>query len=130
VDCGSYTRSKVLYSVAAGERVAAFVCVPKDAPTPTPAVFCHHQHAGNFALGKSEVVGLSGDPDQGYAGELAEQGFITVAPDAIGFEERNWSPGRRENISWFELSARLVRGQTLLASCLHDVSVGLDYLVS
>jgi hypothetical protein len=62
VDCGNYIRWKVLYSVAAGERVAAFVCVPKDAQAPTPAVFCHHQHAGDFALGKSEVVGLSGDP--------------------------------------------------------------------
>jgi dienelactone hydrolase len=130
VDCGSYTRWKVRYSVAPGERVAAFVCVPKDAETPAPAVFCHHQHAGNFALGKSEVVALAGDPDQAYASELAEQGFITIAPDAVGFEERNWSPDRSENISWFELSNRLVRGQTLLASCLHDVSVALDYLVS
>jgi dienelactone hydrolase len=130
VDCGSYIRWKVRYSVAPGERVAAFVCVPKEAETPGPAVFCHHQHAGKFAVGKSEVVGLEGDPDQAYASELAEQGFITIAPDAIGFEERNWSPDRSENISWFELSARLVRGQTLLAACLHDISVALDYLVS
>ncbi len=130
VDCGSYIRWKIRYSVAPGERVTAFVCVPKEAETPTAAVFCHHQHAGKFALGKSEVVGLAGDPDQAYASELAEQGFITIAPDAIGFEERNWSPGRSENISWFELSTRLVRGQTLLASCLHDISVALDYLVS
>jgi hypothetical protein len=130
VDCGSYIRWKVRYSVAPGERVAAFVCVPKEAETPGPAVFCHHQHAGKFALGKSEVVGLEGDPDQAYASELAEQGFITIAPDAVGFEERNWSPDRSEDISWFELSARLVRGQTLLAACLHDISVALDYLVS
>src|SRR5665647_1797145 len=130
VDCGSYIRWKIRYSVAPGERVTAFVCVPKEAETPTAAVFCHHQHAGKFALGKSEVVGLAGDPDQAYASELAEQGFITIAPDAIGFEERNWSSGRSENISWFELSTRLVRGQTLLASCLHDISVALDYLVS
>src|ERR1035437_1150089 len=123
VDCGSYIRWKIRYSVAPGERVTAFVCVPKEAETPTAAVFCHHQHAGKFALGKSEVVGLAGDPDQAYASELAEQGFITIAPDAIGFEERNWSPDRSENISWFELSTRLVRGQTLLAFCLHDISV-------
>ena len=87
------------------ERVAAFVCVPWEAETPGPAVFCHHQHAGKFALGKSEVVGLEGDPDQAYASELAEQGFITIAPDAVGFGERNWSPDRSENISWFELLA-------------------------
>ena len=126
VDCGSYIRWKTRYSVAPGEPVTAFVCVPKDADVPTAAVSCHHQHAGNFALGKSEVVGLAGDPDQAYGSELAEQGFITIAPDAIGFEERNWSPDRSENISWFELSTRLIRGQTLLASCLHDISVALD----
>lgn len=66
-------------------------------------MFRHHQHAGNFGLGKSEVVGLAGDPDQGYARELAEAGFLTFAPDAIGFEERNWSPDGRSDVTWFEL---------------------------
>ena len=35
-----------------GERVTAFVCVPKEAEIPASAVFWHHQHAGKFALGK------------------------------------------------------------------------------
>lgn len=130
VDCGAYFREKIGYAVAEGTRIVAYVCVPKGAQGSLPAVFCHHQHAGNFALGKSEVVGLGGDPDQAYARELAERGFITIAPDAIGFEERNWSPDGRSNVTWFELSTRLVRGRTLLASCLHEVSVALDYLVS
>ncbi len=47
-------------------------------------MFCHHQHAGEFGLGKSEVVGLAGDPDQNYASELAELEFVTIAPDASG----------------------------------------------
>jgi hypothetical protein len=34
-----------------GERVTAFVCVPKEAEIPA-SVFWHHQHAGEFALGK------------------------------------------------------------------------------
>ncbi|GAA1640949.1 alpha/beta hydrolase family protein [Actinoplanes couchii] len=130
VDCGRYTREKVRYAVGPDERITAYVCVPHDLAGPAPAVFCHHQHASRFDLGKSEVVGLAGNPDQAYAHELAERGFVTIAPDAIGFEERNWSPGGDGNVSWFELSTRLVRGETLLATCLRDVSAGVDLLVS
>jgi dienelactone hydrolase len=130
VDCGAYVREKISYAVAEATRVSAYVCVPKGAHGPLPAVFCHHQHGGNFSLGKSEVVGLNGDPDQAYGRELAEHGFVTISPDAIGFEERNWSPDGRSDVTWFELSTRLVQGRTLLASCLHEVSVALDYLVS
>ncbi|MBX9691445.1 MAG: acyl-CoA thioester hydrolase, partial [Cyanobacteria bacterium] len=129
VDCGLYVREKVTYVVEPGERISAYLLLPKDRSKNGAAVFCHHQHAGNFNLGKSEVVGLAGDPAQAYAAELAERGYIAFAPDAIAFEERNWSedPGEAE---YFELATRLVTGQTLLAKVLHDVSVGLDYLQS
>jgi hypothetical protein len=86
-DCGSYIREKVEYSAGIDDRVRAYVLIPKNRSGSTPAVFCHHQHAGNFKLGKSEVVGLTGDPDQVYAKELAERGYIAFAPDAIAFEE-------------------------------------------
>lgn len=129
-DLGSYERETVRYSVSASERIAAFVNVPKRRDAPLPAVFCHHQHASTFDLGKSEAVGLAGDPDQAYAHELAEQGFVTIAPDAIGFEDRNWSPDGRANVTWFELSRRLVQGRTLLASCLHEVATAIDYVTS
>jgi hypothetical protein len=39
-----------------------------------PVIFCHHQHASEFDIGKSEVVGLRGDPDQAHAAELARRG--------------------------------------------------------
>lgn len=129
VDCGPYVREKVEYAVEPGERVRAYICIPKSATPRTAAVFCHHQHASNFHLGKSEVVGLAGDPDQKYAAELAGRGFITFAPDAIAFEERNWS-GESSGAEYFELASRLVVGKTLLAKVLHDVTVGIDYLYS
>lgn len=126
-DCGSFIREKVEYSVEDGDRVCAYICIPKDIKGTTLAIFCHHQHAGEFQLGKSEVVGLVGNADQAYAKELAEQGFITLAPDAIAFEERNWSEVKG-SAEYFELSSRLVKGQTLMAKVIHDVKVGLDYL--
>ena len=129
VDCGSYVREKVEYCTELGEVVRAYLCLPRSRPPKTAAIFCHHQHDFNFALGKSEVVGLAGDPDQSYAAELAERGYITFAPDAIAFEERNWSGGTFQ-AEYYELASRLVAGRTLLAKVLHDASVGIDYLES
>jgi len=129
VDCGSYFREKVEYYTEPDEIVRAYICIPWNRKLKTPAIFCHHQHDWNFALGKSEVVGLAGDPDQKYAVELAKRGYITFAPDAIGFEERNWS-GSTFETCYFELTSRLVKGRTLLAKVLHDASAGIDYLES
>ncbi|MFI5916846.1 dienelactone hydrolase family protein [Dactylosporangium sp. NPDC051541] len=127
VTCAGYVRRRVSYAVASG-RASAFVCVPADLTGPAPVVYCHHQHNGEFALGKSEVCGLRGHPDQAYAAELTQRGCITIAPDAIGFEDRNWSGD--QNITWFELSNRLVHGRTLLADCLQEISLALDYAAS
>jgi dienelactone hydrolase len=129
VDCGAYVRQTVEYAVEEGERVKSFVLLPKNASGTAPAVIAHHQHAGQFDLGKSEVVGLAGNPDQAYGAELAERGYVVMAPDALAFEERNWSvmEGQAE---YYELASRLVRGQTLLGKVLHDVRVALDYLAT
>lgn len=127
VACDGYTRRHVTYNVPSG-RASAFLSVPEHVDGPVPVVFCHHQHAGQFDLGMSEPCGLRGDPDQAYAAELAQRGFITIAPDAIGFEDRNWADG--QNITWFELSSRLVIDRTLLADCLQEISLALDYATS
>jgi dienelactone hydrolase len=126
-DCGTFTRYKVQYAAELNDRVPAYLFVPKG-NAKYPAIYCHHQHASQFELGKSEIAGLGGDPDQALGPELARRGFVVLAPDAIGFEERNWSdrPGFAQ---YHELTSRLVRGETLLAKVLHDISVGVDYLV-
>lgn len=121
-----YRRRKVSYDVPAG-RAFAFICLP-ERTGPAPLVFCHHQHAGDFELGKSEVVGLRGDPDLAYAAEVARRGYVTISTDAIGFEERNWADGA--NTTWFELSTRLVAGRTLLADCLQEISIAIDLAVA
>lgn len=88
VDEGSFIREKVVYETEPGEIVPAFLLIPKKRKGRTPAVFCHHQHGGQFHIGKSEALGRAGHPDQAYARELAEHGYIAFAPDAKCFEER------------------------------------------
>ncbi|GAA5197568.1 hypothetical protein GCM10023346_32540 [Arthrobacter gyeryongensis] len=51
------------------------------------AVVAVRQHAGNYALGKSELAGLEGDPQMAFAVELAESGVPTLVPDLLGFED-------------------------------------------
>ena len=129
-DCGTYLREKVIYKSEDADSIPAFILIPKKLKGLTAAIFCHHQHANNFVIGKSEVLGLAGDRDQAIAVELAERGYIVLAPDAIAFEERNWTEEKSGRAEYFELATRLVRGYTLLAKVLHDVSIGLDYLES
>lgn len=123
-----YERLKVQYNVGLTERISAYVFIPNGSAK-APAVFCHHQHAGNFKIGKSEVAGIEGDPDQAIGPELAKLGYVVLAPDAIAFEERNWSLPTGD-AEYFELVTRIFQGETLLSKVLHDVSVGIDYLSS
>lgn len=124
-----YQEHRVEYDVENGERISTFLLIPDGVGRQTPALFCHHQHAGNFEIGKSEVVGHAGDPEQAIGRELARLGYVVLAPDAIAFEERNWSlpTGRAQ---YLEMAHRVVQGETLLAKAIHDVSVGIDYLTS
>ncbi len=124
-----YEECLIQYDVETGERISAFLLIPNARGDKLPALFAHHQHASNWALGKSEVVGHEGDPDQAIGPELARLGYVVLVPDAIGFEERNWSlpTGQAQHL---EMTFRLVKGQTLIAKVLHDVSVGIDLLTS
>ena len=59
LDCGSYIRHKVEYYSEVNDSIPAYLLIPKNFSGPAPAVYCFHQHAGNFALGKSEVSRIS-----------------------------------------------------------------------
>lgn len=125
-NCGSFVRHLIEYNVESNERVRAYLLVPNQKISKLPAVVCHHQHAGEFYLGKSEPAGVKGDQNQFIGKELAEIGFVCLCPDAIGFEERNPLGGPKTQ--YFELTQRLFRGETLLAKVLHDIKIALDVI--
>jgi hypothetical protein len=82
VDCGSHVRRLVTYASEPGSRVPAYLLVPKavlrgDGPR-VPAVLC--LHGTDNVVGHGVVVGLGGKPNRQYASELAERGYVVLAP--------------------------------------------------
>ncbi|MCI0462831.1 MAG: prolyl oligopeptidase family serine peptidase [Gemmataceae bacterium] len=83
VDCGTYVRRLVTYASEPGSRVPAYLCIPKTAlqaaSKPVPATLC--LHGTNHVVGHGTVVGLGNQANRGYAAELAERGYVTLAPN-------------------------------------------------
>ncbi len=81
-DMLSYTRTKITFATEPGDRVPAWLLIPKARKSPAPAMLCLHQ---TTKLGKDEPVGRGGKPNLAYARELAERGYVAIAPDYPGF---------------------------------------------
>jgi dienelactone hydrolase len=81
-----YTRRKIAYHTDdLKTRTNAWLLLPNgDSSTKHPAVLCLHQTGLN---GKDSVVGLVDRPTMHYAKELAQRGYVTLAPDYPSFGE-------------------------------------------
>lgn len=82
VDLPSYVRKKISFVVEGDDRLFAYLLVPKNSSSPRPAALCLHP---TYHGGKDMVVGLGDKPNRNYATELAERGYVTLAPDYPGF---------------------------------------------
>jgi dienelactone hydrolase len=81
-DGGTYVRRLITYASEPGCRVPAYLLIPKDVlagKKKVPAILC--LHGTNNVVGHGIVVGLGGVPNRGYALELAERGYVTLAPN-------------------------------------------------
>jgi dienelactone hydrolase len=82
VDCGTYVRRLLTYASEPGSRVPAYLCVPRavlqGGGRRAPAVLC--LHGTDNVVGHGTVVGLGKRPNRSYAAELAERGYVTLAP--------------------------------------------------
>lgn len=85
---GKLVRRKVSYQSDQDDRVNAWIFLPADAPKDKlPAVLCVHQ---TVRSGKDEPAGLGQNKNLQYALDLAERGYVTIAPDYPGFGEHTY----------------------------------------
>ena len=83
-DCGSYVRREIVYTAEPGSQVPAFLLVPKDVlsgKTRGPGVLA--LMPTNNTEGNRPVVGIQGPeskPNRNYGEELAQRGFVVIAP--------------------------------------------------
>lgn len=80
-DCGSYERWQITYQSEPGSRVPAFLCIPNEALHSSkkfPAVLC--LHPTDMQYGNRVVVEKLREHYPAYAADLAERGFVTLAP--------------------------------------------------
>jgi dienelactone hydrolase len=88
---GGFTRLRIEFRSsgnAAAPNVPAYLFIPKmKAGERRPAILCLHQTQNG---GKSEPAGLSGLESLHYALELAERGYVTLAPDYPSFGDYHY----------------------------------------
>jgi len=82
VDRGRYLCRRIAYVAEEGDRVPAFLLIPKGLTARAPGVLCLHP---TTELGKRQVVGPGNLPNRQYGAELAERGFVCIAPDYPGY---------------------------------------------
>jgi acetyl esterase/lipase len=82
VDCGTYVRRLLTYASEPGSRVPAYLLIPKpvlNGQKKVPAILC--LHGTDNVVGHGVVVGLGTRPNRAYALELAQRGYVTLAPN-------------------------------------------------
>jgi dienelactone hydrolase len=131
VDCGPYRRDHIVYDTERFMSVPAYLLVPHDRERPGPAILAQHGHGP----GKTEVCGLAQTGDEGsepndYGHQLAQRGYVVLAPDLRTFGERaDWEPPNIYHCDHTYMYAALA-GYQLLALDLWDLARGLDVLAA
>jgi len=76
-DLPALTRQTISFQAGPGDRIPAYLLIPKGkAPRSCPAMLCLHGTGGP----RGRTAGLGPDYPR-YALELAERGYVTIAPD-------------------------------------------------
>lgn len=117
-DSGSYRIQKISYQVLPDVRIPAYLLLPNQNHQPCPTLLAPHGHG----YGKEQVLNEDGAYHH-YIRRFAEEGYVVLAPDQIGFGERTENPG----CSFPHESLNLL-GQTLIGLRLWELTGALDLL--
>jgi dienelactone hydrolase len=124
--CDGYARHKVVFDTEETMSVPAYLLVPDGMTAPGPAVLAVHGHGP----GKATVVGLEPTeaPNGDYAHQLAQRGFVVLAPDLRCFGERaDWNPPDHYGCDT-NLVHQVMGGWSPLTQNLWDLARSLDVL--
>ena len=131
-----YRRTMLRYPSSEGDAVTAYLLVP-EGDGPFPGLLVHHQHNSEYHLGKSEPVGMAGDPLQAFGPALARRGVVVLAPDSICFEDRRHQGSGLEPDEASdrlqhhnEFAYRLLTGDLLSRKVLLDSALAVSVLGS
>ncbi|RKN64178.1 alpha/beta hydrolase family protein [Paenibacillus ginsengarvi] len=81
-----HSRLHIRYGTANGDEVTAYLLHPSDLRAePLPAVLALHPTVGN---GKEDTATVQGRNNRRYGLELAQRGYVVLAPDTITAGER------------------------------------------
>lgn len=75
-DLPSLVRKKISYQAGPRDRIPAYLLIPKNIQQPGPAMLCLHGTSGS----RGRTAGVGADYPR-YTLELAERGYVTIAPD-------------------------------------------------
>lgn len=121
-----YQRYRVVYDTEDTMSVPAYLLVPDGRTAPGPAVLAIHGHGP----GKGAICGLDDTAPGGgtYAHDLAQRGYVVLAPDLRCFGERaDWNPPDHYACDT-NLVHAVMAGWNPLTQNLWDLARSLDVL--
>src|SRR5436309_13402427 len=104
--------------------MTASLFIPRKRKMPAPAMICLHQ---TVRPGKREASGLEGDASLALAPQLAERGYVTLAPDAICFGERYHAGEPYQHYGDAVTYYSTHPGISTMAKMAYDVDRAIDY---
>jgi hypothetical protein len=123
-DRPGFVLERLVLDVNGVEPVPAYFVKPKQVRDKMPVILFNHWHAGEYKLGKDELLRPKPGNVPAYAEDLTAQGYCALCLDMWCFGERS---ARTELDTFKEM---LWRGQVLWGMMVYDTLRGLDYLLT